>query len=125
VIYWLYTIRNALSLKKIKDKSISIFSQKFSPVANGEEEEDDDDDDEEESHDVTVVDTEEVNVHDKLICDYMCFIHCFMHVKWVQNPVLQRHQYDCTAPAKMNYACVFLYFDTICNVALKNHPRNI
>ena len=81
MIYRLYPIRNVLSLKKLKINQYQFFSQKFPAVANGEEEEDDDDDDEEESHDVTVVDTEEVNVHDKLICDYMCFIHCFMHVK--------------------------------------------
>ena len=102
--------------KKIKLKSILFFSQKFPAVANGEEEEeeeeeddddDDDDDDEEEeeeeeSCDVTVVDTEEVNVHYKLIWDYMCFIPCFMHVKWAQNPVLQRQQYDYTAGGNMN-----------------------
>ena len=80
--------------EKINLKSILFFYQKFPAVANGEEEEEDEDDDddddddedededdEEESRDVTVVDTEEVNVHDKLIWDYMCFIHCFMHVK--------------------------------------------
>lgn len=39
------------------------------------------DDDEEESLDATVVDTEEVNVHDKLSWGYACFIHRFMHVK--------------------------------------------
>ena len=88
MIYGLYPIRNVLSLKKnIKVKSILFFSQKFPAVTNGEEEEEDDDDDvdddkdEEESRDVTVIDTEEVNVHDKLILDYMCFIHFFMHVK--------------------------------------------
>lgn len=57
-------------------KSILFFYQKFPAVANGEEEEDDDDDDEKESHDVTVVDTEEVNVHDKLHVFYSLF-----HVK--------------------------------------------
>ena len=79
--------------KKNNLKSILFFYQKFPAVANGEEEEEDeddddddddddeDDDDEEESRDVTVLDKEEVNVHDKLIWDYMCFIHCFMHVK--------------------------------------------
>ena len=80
--------------KKNNLKSILFFYQKFPAVANGEEEEEDEDDDddddddedededdEEESRDVTVVDTEEVNVHDKLIWDYMCFIYCFMHVK--------------------------------------------
>ena len=39
------------------------------------------DDAEEESLDATVVDTEEVNVHDKLSWGYACFIHRFMHVK--------------------------------------------
>ena len=91
MIYGVYPIRNVLSLKKNNLKSILFFYQKFPAVANGEEEEEDeddddddddeDDDDEEESRDVTVLDTEEVNVHDKLIWDYMCFIHCFMHVK--------------------------------------------
>ena len=93
MIYGVYTIRNVLSLKKINSNQSYFFYQKFPAVANGEEEEeddddddddddeDDDDDDEEESRDITVVDMEEVNVHDKLIWDYMCFIHCFMHVK--------------------------------------------
>ena len=47
------------------------------------------DDDEEESLDATVVDTEEVNVHDKLSWGYACFIHRFMHVKWAQDPAHQ------------------------------------
>ncbi|XP_067042921.1 uncharacterized protein C53C9.2-like [Acropora muricata] len=82
--------------RELRERQEMELRASFPAVANGEEEEEDEDDDddddddddedededdEEESRDVTVVDTEEVNVHDKLIWDYMCFIHCFMHVK--------------------------------------------
>jgi len=48
-------------------------------VEIGEDKEEDDD--EKESLDDTVVDAEEVNLHDKLLWGYACFIHRFMHVK--------------------------------------------
>ena len=91
-----------------RHQNIFFFFQKFPAVANGEEEKEEDDE-EEESLDATVVDSEEVNVHDKLIWDYMCFIHFFMHVKWAQDPALQRRQCDYTAPGNMNSACVFCF----------------
>ena len=100
-MYWVYKNYVTSISKKY------IFSQKFPAVANSEEEKENDDDDEEESLDDTVVDPEEVNVHDKLIWDYMCFIHCYVHVKWAQDPALQRHQYHYSAPGNMNCACVF------------------
>ena len=83
MIYGLYPISNVLSLQKLCYIDIKkyIFSQKFPAVANGKEQKESDDDDEEESLDDTVVDPEEVNVHDKLIWDYMCLIHCYVHVE--------------------------------------------
>ena len=57
------------------------FFQTFPAVASGEEEKENDEDDKEESLDDTVVDPEEVNVNDKLMWDYMCFIHCYVRVK--------------------------------------------
>ena len=80
-------------------------------VKIGEDKEEDDH--EEESLDATVVDTEEVNVHDKLLWGYACFIHRFMHVKWVQD---HAHKDGLEVTSTDTKASVIFFFNTTYNV---------
>ena len=61
---------------RISYKDMKIFFFIYQKMPDEEE-----DEEEEESLDATVVDTEEVNVQDKLKWDYACFTHRFMHLK--------------------------------------------